>query len=121
MYLMVWEQQQVVLYGTETEFSLAVSTKYQLLQMIIFTLKSKMVASELTNKWNVGSKSLFVDCTLTSSNTRLSQSLIQVEQVWLRFKIELMSYNFKYASFVNDEATRFIFSGIYCTRPSIRK
>ena len=64
------------IHGSETEFSLsAVSDKISVIanDNIYFEELAKMVASDInqTNEMS-GSKSLFVDCTLTTTNTRLS-------------------------------------------------
>ena len=63
------------IHGTETEFSLAaVSDKISVIANDnIYFEEPKMVASSIneTNEMS-GSKSLFVDCTLTTTNTRLS-------------------------------------------------
>ena len=64
------------IHGTETEFSLGVSDKISVIANDnIYFEEPKMVASSIneTNQSTLnGSKSLFVDCTLTTSNTRLS-------------------------------------------------
>ena len=80
-----------------------------------------MVASSIneTNEMS-GSKSLFVDCTLTSSNTRLSPVIDTSRTSMITVQNRINSpTSLNTPSFVNDETTSGSSSAIYCTRPIV--
>jgi hypothetical protein len=112
------------IHGTETEFSLAaVSNKISVIANDnIYFEEPKMVASDInqTNEMS-GSKSLFVDCTLTSSNTRLSPVIdtSRISMITVQNRVNSPT-SLNTPSFVNDEASSGSSSAaIYCTRPIV--
>jgi hypothetical protein len=111
-------------HGSETEFSLA-STSNALSVVAndnIYFEEPKMVASDInqTNEMS-GSKSLFVDCTLNTTNTRLSPVIDTKRISMITVQNRLNSpTSINTPSFVNDESSTGTSSAaVYCTRPIV--
>ena len=111
-------------HGVETEFSL--TPKANAMAVIpsdnIYFEEPKMVASVIneTNEMS-GSKSLLVDCTLSTSNTRLSPVIDTARISMITIQNRLNSpTTLNTTDFVNDEASSGSSSAaIYCTRPIV--
>ena len=111
-------------HGAETEFSLASSSNA--ISVVandnIYFEEPKMVASSIneTNEMS-GSKSLLVDVTLTTSNTRLSPVIDtkRVSMITVQNRLNSPTSS-NTPSFVNDEASTGTSSAaVYCTRPIV--
>ena len=111
-------------HGSETEFSLA-STSNALSVVAndnIYFEEPKMVASDInqTNEMS-GSKSLFVDCTLNTTNTRLSPVIDtkRISMITVQNRLNNPT-SINTPSFVNDESSTGTSSAaVYCTRPIV--
>ena len=112
------------IHGAETPFSLTAKTSS--LAVIpsdnIYFEETKLVASEIneTNEM-AGSKSLFVDCSLTTENTRLSPVIDTARTSMITIQNRLNSPTTgNTPDFVNDEQPSGSSSAaIYCTRPIV--
>ena len=114
-------------HGSETEFSLT-GTSNAISVVIandnIYFEEPKMVASSIneTNEMS-GSKSLFVDVTLTTSNTRLSPVIDTQRVSMITIQNRLNSpTSTNTPSFVNDDeqlSTGTSSAPVYCTRPIV--
>ena len=111
-------------HGSESEFTLTPTTSS--LSVVandnIYFEEPKMVASDInqTNEMS-GSKSLFVDCTLTTTNTRLSPVIDtkRVSMITVQNRINSPT-SINTPNFVNDEASTGTSSAaVYCTRPIV--